>query len=203
MSQRRVRLMLCVVLATMAGCMSVLPAAAQARRAAPAPHVLAPTTSSVRESVCGLLKYPFKTAVKKLVALIADKDIAVLSASLLTPVATQWCRNSSALRPIFREAASQQSWIRPRIGPFAFDLHSTARYVNGTYNLVTPWWSDFNLTRERRSYALWYRVNGAGWRPMNRTLYVPHRMPVQFAVRITDSAGRRSPWAYSRTYRYQ
>jgi hypothetical protein len=61
----------------------VLTPAAQARPAAPAPHVLAPVTSSVRDTVCGLVKYPLKTAARKLIGLIADKDIAVLSASLL------------------------------------------------------------------------------------------------------------------------
>ena len=200
MSRRRGRLALCAVVATMAA--GVLTPAVQARPAAPAPHVLAPTTSSVRETVCGLVKYPLKTAARKLIGLIADKDIAVLSASLLTPVATEWCKRSAALRPIFNEAVRQRASIRTRIGPFAFNLHATARYVNGRYNLITPWWSDFTLTRGRRFYALWYRVNGGRWQPMARSLYVVHGNVVQFAVRITDSAGRRSPWAYSPRYRY-
>ena len=201
MSQRQGRLALCVVVATMAA--GVSPPAAPARPAAPATPVVAPTDGSLRETVCGLAKYPVKLAASKLVGLIAHKDVASLSASLVTPVATQWCRDSAKLASIFGEAVRQQPRIRPRLGPFPYALRSTARYVNRTFNLVTPSWSEINFTRERRSYALWYRVNGGRWRPMNRSLYVPHLVPVQFAVRITDSAGRRSPWAYSRTYRYR
>jgi hypothetical protein len=199
----RGRLALCALLTTTAAGAGVLTPAAQARRAAPAPHVLAPATSTVRETVCGLLKYPLKTAARKLIGLIAEKDIAVLSASLLTPVATEWCKRSAALRPIFNEAVRQRASIRTRIGPFAFNLHATARYVNGRYDLITPWWSDFTLTRGRQFYALWYRLDGGRWRPMTRSLYVVHGHVVQFAVRITDSAGRRSPWAYSPRYRYR
>ena len=201
MSQRRGRLALCVVVATMAA--GVFTPAAQARPAAPATHVVAPADGSLRDTVCALAKYPVKLAASKLIGLIALKDIASLSASLVTPVATRWCRDSAKLASIFGEAVRQQPRIRPRLGPFPYALRSTARYVNRTFNLVTPSWSEINFARERRSYALWYRVDGARWRPMNRSLYVPHLMPVQFAVRITDSAGRRSPWAYSRTYRYR
>jgi hypothetical protein len=189
-------LSICVVLATV--CISAAPA--HAAPVAPAPS--APVAQrSLQSTVCSIAKLSVKVGAKKLISIIADRDIAVLSAAILAPVSQQWCLRSNGLRRILNRVVDRRPDFEDRIGPFVFNLRATESYWNATYERVRLSWFDYDLTGRRRTSYLWQRLAGDIWRPIGSDRLVVHNANIRFAVRVINSDGVSSPWAYTPWYR--
>jgi hypothetical protein len=180
---------------------AVQTAPAQAR-VAPAPSAVPTRTSlSIPGVVCSLAKFPVKTAATKLISLMAKENVAVLSASLLTTLGEPWCEKKvSKLKPVFKQAVALKPALRPRIGPFLFNVLAGIVAQNQKYDWATVRWTEFDLTSRLRFFYVWCRVNGGRWIHVHRTVALPRGSNVQFAVRIDNIEGISSPWAYTPVY---
>ena len=163
--------------------------------------VRAPRSLSIPNLVCSLAKFPVNTAAVKLITLMAKRNIAVLSASLLTTVGKPWCEKGlSSLKPVFKHTVAKKPALRSRIGPFAFNVIASPIARNQSYVQATVSWTEFDLTSRLRSFYLWGRVNGGAWIPIHKTVSIRRGSNAQFAVRIDNVNGISSPFSYSRVY---
>jgi hypothetical protein len=210
---------------TLALCGGLHTASAQARVSSPQPAVVAspqpgvlaspqlaavafpqlalgaPSSLSVPNLVCSLAKFPVTKAAVKLIALMAKRNIAVLSASLLTTVGKPWCEKGlSSLKPVFKQTVAKKPALRSRIGPFAFNVFASTVGRNQSYAQATVSWTEFDLTSRLRYFYVWGRVNGGAWIRIQKTVSIRRGNNVQFAVRIDNVNGISSPFSYSRVY---
>jgi hypothetical protein len=217
------RAALCVVV-TLALCGGLHTAAAQARVPSPPPAVeaspqlevlaspqlavvasplavRAPSSLSLPNLVCSLAKFPVNKAAVKLIGLMAKRNIAVLSASLLTTVGKPWCEKGlSSLKPVFKQTVAKKPALRSRIGPFAFNVFASTVGRSQSYVQATVSWTEFDLTSRLRYFYVWGRVNGGAWIRVPKTVPIRRGNDVQFAVRIDNVDGISSPFSYSRVY---
>jgi hypothetical protein len=182
--------------------------AAEARVAAspsaPSVHV---TQTDVSEFVCDLLGQPVSVAVNRLISWISRGRIrTTLAGDLFADIGfNPWCRSQyPKLERIVNDVVKKRPAFRPELGPFVFDLRASfetsTRYVG--YDFVSVRWNVLPSSSRVNSFALWYRLNGGGWRRLRLpALNVARRDRVQFALQVRSAAsGVWGPFAYSRTY---
>jgi hypothetical protein len=158
-------------------------------------------STSLQSTVCSIAKWSVKKGATKLISLFAARDIAVLSAAILAPVSEQWCLRSNGLRRILDRVVDRRPDLENRIGPFVFNLHATESYWNRYYQRVRLHWYDYDWTGRRRTAYLWQQLSGDHWRPIGSDRLVAHNADIRFAVRVINTDGVPSPWAYTGWYR--
>jgi hypothetical protein len=190
---------LCLTLAILCIGASVPPAHAAPVASPPSANVA--SAASLQDTVCSIAKWSVKKGAKKLISLFAERDIAVLSAAILAPVSEQWCLRSNGLRKILNRVVDRRPDLEGRIGPFVFNLHATESPWNNYYEHVTLGWYDYDLTGRRRTAYLWQQLAGQNWQQIGSDRLVVHNAEIRFAVRVVNTDGVSSPWAYTGWYR--
>jgi hypothetical protein len=198
--ERRTRGAFCLCLALAVVCMGAFAPPSRAAPVAPPPSAGLASAASLQSEVCSIAKLAVKKGATKLISLFAERDIAVLSASILAPVSEKWCLQSNGLRKILDRVVGLRPDLENRIGPFVFGLGATQSPWNSYYEHVRLSWFDYDLTGRRRTAYLWQQLSGDAWRRIGSDRIVRHNAYVRFAVRVVNTDGLSSPWAYTGWY---
>jgi hypothetical protein len=113
-----------------------------------------------------------------------------------------WCQKQYAkLKKRLQGVAKKKPSLRPRLGPFVFNLRASYRVLSGQVDRFEVAWFEFSPSSPLRTYYLYYRINEGRWVPRNsKVLDVYRGNRVQFAVRVDNQDRISSPWVYSLDY---